>query len=543
MFSQYKFKYNNGEKCVKSCSDIKIFLYKSNCVEKCPDNTFLDESNFICFDVCKDNIYNNKTFNFKKTCVDFDPNLYSDIESEAIQYEYSSEMMNGNKIISDIKDSWEEEKEYESFKTDETDFYEKTNDCGKFTEETANNQICQYSYKPDDCPENCPFINIQNNLCVNNCDIVNFFNHSCNLNNPSLKLHQNFKNNISKMISSNSINNLLDIFAKNEEDLIVNNKNFKYQITSTKNQKEKIYDDISTIDLGECENILREKYDINTNISLIISKVDYLINISQIPFVSYEVYNPYTNEKLNLSYCKNVINVAYPVKINEDELYKHNPSDEFYSDICSTYTSEYNTDVTLEGRKKEFINNNLSLCEEDCQFNSYDKESKKVTCKCSIKISFPIFEEIKINQDKLKKQFMKVINIKIVKCYKLILSKEGIIKNIGCYILSSTILINIALNFIFCLKDHKNIYSKINQLKNNAKKNVIYINNNNNRINNNNLPNLKSVRENKNKKLKKNKKRTKGLLIKTNKNSPPKRRNKNNNNIIAQTSKKTFRKN
>ena len=246
---QYKFKYSNSEKCVQSCSDIKMFRYKSNCVEKCPDNTFLDESNFICFDDCKDNIYNNKTFNFKKTCVDFDPNLYSDIESETIQYDYSSEMMNGNKIISDIKDSGEEEKEYESFKTDETDFYEKTNECGKFTEETENNQICQYSYKPDDCPENCPFINIQNNLCVNNCDIVNFFNHSCNLNNPSLKLHQNFKNNISKIISSNSINTLLDIFTKNEEDLVVNNKNIKYQITSTKNQKEKIYDDISTIDL------------------------------------------------------------------------------------------------------------------------------------------------------------------------------------------------------------------------------------------------------------------------------------------------------
>ena len=153
------------------------------------------------------------------------------------------------------------------------------------------------------------------------------------------------------MISSNSINTLLDIFTKNEEDLIVNNKNIKYRITSTKNQKEKIYDDISTIDLGECENILRKKYNINTNISLIIFKVDYLINISQIPFVSYEVYNPYTKEKLNLSYCKNVINVAYPVEINEDELFKYDPKNEFYSDICSTYTNKYNTDVTLEDRQ------------------------------------------------------------------------------------------------------------------------------------------------------------------------------------------------
>ena len=68
-------------------------------------------------------------------------------------------------------------------------------------------------------------------------------------------------------------------------------------------------------------------------------------------------------------------------------------------------TNEYNTDVTLEDRQNEFINNNLSLCEEDCKFNSYDKETKKVSCDCFIKFSIPIFEEIKINKDKLKKKF------------------------------------------------------------------------------------------------------------------------------------------
>ena len=30
-----------------------------------------------------------------------------------------------------------------------------------------------------------------------------------------------------------------------------------------------------------------------------------------------------------------MINVAYPVEINEDELYKYDPKNEFYSDICS----------------------------------------------------------------------------------------------------------------------------------------------------------------------------------------------------------------
>ena len=54
-----------------------------------------------------------------------------------------------------------------------------------------------------------------------------------------MKLHQNLVNNILETISSNSNNTLLEIFIKNQEDLIVNNKNIKYQITSTKNQKKK----------------------------------------------------------------------------------------------------------------------------------------------------------------------------------------------------------------------------------------------------------------------------------------------------------------
>ena len=164
-------------------------------------------------------------------------------------------------------------------------------------------------------------------------------------------MHQNLVNNILETISSNFKNTLLEIFIKNQEDLIVNNKNIKYQITSTKNQKEKAYDDLSTIELGECENILRENYNINKNISLIIFKVDYLINLSKISFVFYELYNPNTKEKLNLSYCENMIKVVYPVEINEDELLKYDPKNEFYSDICSTYTNKYNTDVTLEDRQ------------------------------------------------------------------------------------------------------------------------------------------------------------------------------------------------
>ena len=121
-----------------------MFQYKSECIEKCQNNTFLDESNFICYDDCKDNIYNNKTFNFKKICVDFDPTLYSSTVSDIILYD-SSEVLHENKsedwesnnysdydkIISDITDL------PESFKTDKIDLCEKTDEYEKCTNKTT----------------------------------------------------------------------------------------------------------------------------------------------------------------------------------------------------------------------------------------------------------------------------------------------------------------------------------------------------------------------------------------------------------------------
>ena len=123
-------------------------------------------------------------------------------------------------------------------------------------------------------------------------------------------------------------------------------------------------------------------------------------------------------------------------------------------------------------------------------------------------------------------------------------SKEGIIKNIGSYILLSTILISIVLNFIFYLKGYKNLYNQINDLKNNKKENSPNKNNNSeiNKINDksNNALDLKNTNKNNNKKLKQKRKRSKSLIIETNKNSPPIKKNENN--IINQSTKKKIRK-
>ena len=90
-----------------------------------------------------------------------------------------------------------------------------------------------------------------------------------------------------------------------------------FQITSLFNQNNKIYKNISTIKLKECENSLKEKNEIFKDDSLIIYKVETKFNYSLIPLIEYEIFNPTKNEKLDLNYYrKNKMNIDIYIPIS-----------------------------------------------------------------------------------------------------------------------------------------------------------------------------------------------------------------------------------
>ena len=111
--------------------------------------------------------------------------------------------------------------------------------------------------------------------------------------------------------------------------------------------------------------------------------------------------------------------------------------------------------MTLKDRQNEFINNNMSFCEDNCEFISYDFSLKKIDCECNIKYTFKDLSNIKINKDILKSKFnfRKMINIEVIKCYKKLFCKEGILYNIGSYILLVIILFFIVGFIIFINKE------------------------------------------------------------------------------------------
>ena len=316
------------------------------------------------------------------------------------------------------------------------------------------------------CPSGYPYLDLNKDICLKSCDIMSFLDKSCITDVITEENQINNINNIKKSIESHSIDYLLDNITNGAEDIIIEEENITYQLSSTLNQNNNNYTNISNILLGKCETDLKEKYNISLNTSLLFFKVDVYIDGYSSPIVEYEVYNPITKEKLDLKFCENErINTTIPASINESELYKYNPKSEFYNDLCSTYTTKTKTDITLNDRQNEFLENNMSLCDTDCNYVSYDYILKKAECECKVKFRIKDLYEVKIDKEKLKMKFniKNLVNIKVMKCFKKLFNRNSLLYNIGSYILLAIIFI-----YLICLiyLRFKDFYSLKIEIKN-----------------------------------------------------------------------------
>jgi len=216
-------------------------------------------------------------------------------------------------------------------------------------------------------------------------------------------------------------------------------------------------------------------------------KLEIKIEGMNIPKVEYEIYYPLDNQnftKLNLSLCKDTkIDILIPVPITED-ISKYDPNKDYYNDICTKAKSKNGTDITLKDRKNEFIDNNMTLCEEDCELVDYDYSKEKAKCSCFVKIESPLMEEIKFDKKKLLKRFIdinSISNLNVMKCYKVVFDKS-ILYNIGFFILIVIIMmyficliIFLRISFLILKNDITNILFSLkmkNQNKSNKPKNI-----------------------------------------------------------------------
>ena len=420
-------------KCIDECKNNKnsldLFEFNNNCVEECPKNTKIDKETNKCLESCDETKfeYQNycwidcpdgtyKIFTNRNICVESKPENYYYLDSRTEIYQPCHDNCLNCSGPGDDKNNNCIECKQNFFSIDKPN---KGKHCLN----------CQYNYyihnqkyfctENSTCPEDYSKIIKEKNQCIDNC--INDDIYQYEYNNRCYKICPNGTNYINnnkicydndetiENIIQNEISRTREYLKSgkmNSTDYIMNIFNVTIQITNSENQKSNTQKNMSSIDLDKCENELRSIYGINDTLPLIIFKIDYFSNYSLIPIIGYEIYNPNNLLMLNLSYCtNNTIKVNIPANIDENNLFKYDPSNSFYKNNCHSYTTENGTDIPLKDRQKEYKDKNMSLCEYRCKYLGYDVSNKQSSCICEIKNQMETISKIKDNPKKLSDDF------------------------------------------------------------------------------------------------------------------------------------------
>ena len=126
-------------------------------------------------------------------------------------------------------------------------------------------------------------------------------------------------------------------------------------------------------------------------------------------------------------------------------------NDEFYNDICATYTAQNGADMALSSRKTRIYDSikDVYLCQKGCEFESFDTQTNKANCICQIQETETITDISKITFDKNEffDSFYNTLfnsNFRVLKCIKLLFSIKGVKTNAGFYMMTGFILCHIA---------------------------------------------------------------------------------------------------
>ena len=475
--------------CYSTCSECNAAGNENinNCI-KCYPNYYLKDSN--CYKNIETEITEYNTYSDFQTSSD-ENNKYSDFNSDLNDQIKSTENMQTQisenvENIETTENIQNSENAYISQNTENTENLENTENM-EITENIENTENTENLENAKNTQNIYPFIKVENNEYTNNCSSTEFFNYICKINHDYPNSIDIMINTIKKEIINNELSPLiLSTIYQNKDDLIALDDNITYQITSTYNQNYSEYNNLSIIKLGECESILRDNYKLNNNETILIFKIENKVDGFLIPIIEYEAYNLDINKKLDLNLCNQTkIKLFHPVSINENYLFKYDSSSRYYNDFCFPFTTENNTDIILDDRRNEFIDNNLSLCESNCDYNGYIFDSKKAECECLVKKEMPLITNIPINKKSLLNSFkdiQKEMNLKVMKCYRTLFSKEGIKANFGFYIMLIIIVIEICSLIYFIYNGYNLLYIKIQNLAKLIHELSIMNENNNNNI-------------------------------------------------------------
>ena len=543
------------KECTNDCrrDNIYKYEYKMECFEECPKPNTELINNTYCSEICTEEkpYLNTLTLECVESCDDKDTcinkinqklidNIIKDIEKALSSFkidelpdnieesEIKPNIITSNQTKEKTsKDKYIDEcelllKQHYNIPKDDNIFYHKILDkyeaFYKFNQtlEKLDMSICEKIKLPEifeyfndtlsiECGIENPFENLITHKCVKQCDLHDLYNGFCILNYRLEESDEELTPEEYNEFQNSILNYFEDIVtseqfyfsylsSSNYDDNILTSGKMTITLTTPDNQIfNRDYDNGTTIDLGSCENKLKEYYHIN---QIYIKKIDILETGKQSPIIEYDIYGKLNNNthlvKLNKSICGDLqVSLFIPIELKE-ELEYFNEKGGYFNDICDRVNSEVGKDLTLEERKKQFIQANKLICNGDCDFIGYDTENKQAKCSCKVKDSSSSFEELKSDKTKLYQSFKNpknTFNLKVLSC-NILNSKDNIKTNIGFYILTIIIIIFILIVFIFYsqgndwlrVKMEEIIQIKYDKVTNNI--NEDEINRNNNIINN-----------------------------------------------------------
>ena len=237
-----------------------------------------------------------------------------------------------------------------------------------------------------------------------------------------------------------------------------------------------------SMDITECENILRDVYDIDIDKPLIVLKNIKNDNSGDENIFQYQLFHPDTREKLNTSYCENTtvdVYVSYELSEKQESIYNnlkeqgYDPfdlNDRFYREICTPYTSENGTDVLLDDRE-EFVYSSLvnaTLCPIGCDYQEFYANKKYIKCECGANNSDIVLLDLEhLSGSNVYKSFlstMKSTNYKVMICYNLVFNFKIFCHNYGSIITLILFCVYVIYIAYYCFKEISPVKVHISKL-------------------------------------------------------------------------------
>jgi len=342
------------------------------------------------------------------------------------------------------------------------------------------------------CYDKCPKGTFNNNyICYDHIELEN---------NPWITAIE-FKNYIKDSIYS---------YANSSK--VINGSNFLAIISTSDeiNPEEQLKNGISSFDLGNCTNVLKEYYGIPNEENLIILNMEIInknesYNNNDKSFnlgknTQLEIFD-ITGRKLNLTVCKEDIKIfkyigdVKELDINSAQFLSNqgidvfNAADDFFNDICHQYeNSSENRDIILNDRRND-IYQNVSFCQYGCIYKGINYSLMAANCICDSIFLEKIYDDT-VSEDTEPISFKDIKNIflanlfsfnfEVLRCHNLVFNKKIIVTNIGFYCLLSMLFLQIIFFIIYMIKKLKllkHYLLKLNSHKSNddENKNSIYI--------------------------------------------------------------------